>query len=147
MIQANYRKWNISRVEWVLFLLLPLLVFPVFWILALVIDWFIGDAEIIMRLLYESRNVLLTEFLQDWIASLPSSAFIIWLLYFPTYLYLGSKGFGKINGTLLSGFLVGLILGAWLYRLNILGIIIVGMSGIFLSFCLLFLSGILHRWK
>jgi hypothetical protein len=138
---------NMSRSEWLLFLLLPLAVFPLFWMVASFTDWLVGDAKTIMRIIYDSRKELLIDFLQDWSASLLFSAFFVWLLYMPLYIFLKNKGFSKSLVAIFSGVLLGLLVGIVIYRFDIAGIVVAVMTGFIIGVCCLLLVRITGLWK
>jgi len=136
-----------NRIEWLLFLLLPLLVFPFFLFVASLIDWLIGDAKMIMQLSYGSRTQLLIALLRGWITSIPVSALVIWIIYLPTYVFLGAKGLGHWLRPVLAGLLIGFLVGIVIYHFDFTGILIAGMTGLLIGACLSLLERIASRWK
>lgn len=132
--------------NWVIFIFMPLLIFPVFWMIASLFDWLIGDATVVLEILHESKGQLLRDFLADWIASLPVSAVFIWLLYLPIYMVLGLKLESKALQFVSAGILTGIVVGVWLYRIDLVGLAIVSITGCSIGILIMFWHWMLALW-
>ena len=115
--------------ELILFVFLPVLVFPVFWTVATLIDWFVGDSDVVLRILYDSKGQLLREFLTDWISSLPFSTSMSWLVVFPVYYLYVYRGLGGKASHFLFIIAAWLALGVWLYRIDMVGLLTMIVTG------------------
>jgi len=143
-MQQRQLRWA----SWLLIILMPLLVFPTYWMIASFFDWLMGDASVVLRILHESKGQFLRDFLADWVSSLPVSAIFIWLLYLPIYKLLVLKVKSKPIQSILAGILAGIIVGVWLYSVNLIGLVIVGMTGFLISILFLCWHWIFAlRWR
>ena len=131
--------------DWIFLAISPLLVFPVYLVVASLFDWFTGDAFLAMRILHDSRGQLLRELAADWIASLPLVAPFAWLLFLALYLVAGRRPGGKGIRTLLAGLLAGLMAGVWLYHADTTGMLVAGITGAVLGMCQLCWHWVLYR--
>ena len=62
---------------------LPVLFYPVYFLVANLIDTLLGDQQLINWLYLDSRSALLKVFFKDWISSLPVMYLIFYLIIMP----------------------------------------------------------------
>ncbi len=62
---------------------LPVLFYPVYFLVANIIDTLLGDQQLINWLYLDSRSALLKIFIKDWISSLPVMYLIFYLIIMP----------------------------------------------------------------
>jgi hypothetical protein len=136
---------NINRAEWLFFISMPLLIFPVLVFVATIIDWLAGNSELILKSLYGSKSSLLRELVSDWIASLPFSLIIAWLTFLPIYIVFQYFIDKKSTQALLAGLLVGIIHGVLLYHFDMTANLIIVLTMSLLSIFLIFLQKIFVR--
>lgn len=142
----NYFK-NAYFNQWPVFLLLPVMLFPIFWFVATIVDWIFGDSSVLLRIQYDSKGKLLHEFLTDWLASLPVSIASVWLVLLPMYILFTIKECRIKQHPLLAGGLIGLITGLWLFKLSAPGVLIMSISGFSLGLGLIFIQWLFSIWS
>lgn len=87
---------------------LPLLFYPVYFLVANIIDSVWGDQQLINWLYFDSRSVLLKTFLSDWVSSLPAMYAIFYLLIVPVD-FLSRK---VLNSSILFVYVLSLVVVA-----------------------------------
>lgn len=127
-----HTKWSVLF-KWFYVLIMPVLFFPVLSILSLVFDWFIGDAGSVLQILHGPKKQFLFEYLLDWRDSLLISAIFIWLVFMPIYHFIKNKVTSKKTHLFISGIIVWIVIGAYLYQFNPIGILLVSLSGLFIQ--------------
>ena len=65
------------------YICLPVLFYPVYFLVANSIDSLLGDQQLVNWLYFDSRLVLLKTFFKDWLSSLPVMYMIFYLLIIP----------------------------------------------------------------
>ena len=131
--------------EWLLFLVMPAIIFPTFWCVATLHDWLAGDARVVSDILYGSKGRLLDQALGDWLASIPFSMFATWVIFFPIYLITGRVLQGRMAYPVFAGAAVGLLIGLLLYRLEITGGLIMSVTGGLMGVGLLLVKVIFYK--
>lgn len=125
---SEYTKHH-RRTQLFMLLVIPSMLFPVFWILAFLYDCLLGDAAVVLRIQYDSKWDLLRQFLGDWYASLPLSVVIVWLILLSVFILSACQVYrGARYSLLVSGF-VGLMAGFWLFKSEISGVLVMGIAG------------------
>jgi hypothetical protein len=74
------------------YLVLPVLGFPVYFVIANAIDSLFGEMQLIVRLLFEPAPELLTITLNDWVHSIPMMFAIFLGLFMPVHALLARLG-------------------------------------------------------
>ena len=131
---------SISLSGWILLFFMPALMFPAFWLVASMLDWFMGDSNVFLRISYDSKGKLLNDFLADWKSAIPISIGMSWLVILPTYYFFIHKGYGKIITYFSFGVAAWLILGLWLYHIDMVGLLTMIATGGLFAGGLLFLK-------
>lgn len=128
-----------------MFLLIPFALFPVFWCVATLHDWLAGDARTMIGILHGSRGHLLHQALGDWRASMPFSMVAAWAIFLPVYLIAGRAMRGGSFHPVFAGAVTGVLIGLLLYRQEIAGILIMGVTGCLMGIGLLFVKAIFYK--
>ena len=132
MIFKIHKKWP-ALFKWSFVLIMPALFFPILSTLSLMFDWFIGDTGSVLQILHGPKKQFLYDYLIDWRDSLLISAIFIWLIFMPIYHFIKNKVTSKKKHLFISGILVWIAIGAYLYQFNPIGILLIGLSGLFIQ--------------
>ena len=125
----------------IIIILLPFFVFPVYFVIAALLDWAVGDAYVVINFLYDSKGQILREFLLSWESSLPESFCFVWTLFCLMYFFSLRKASWRLFSGILIGLIVGFVAGKYLYGSYVSGLVITSMTGFFLAGTIL-----LIRW-
>ena len=110
--------------------LLPVLFFPIISSVSIVIDWLFFDAERVLAIIHGPKTQILHEYLLDWLDSLLLSTTLLWLFFTPIYLFLKIKISCKKMCLLVAGQLIWLVMALFLYHFDLMGILLVCLSGL-----------------
>ena len=127
-----HTKWP-TFFQWAFVLIMPVLFFPILSVFSLIFDWFIGDAGSVLQILHGPKKQFLYDYLIDWRDSLLLSAIFIWLVFMPIYHFIKNKVTSKKKHLFISGILVWIVIGVYLYQFNPIGILLIGLSGLFIQ--------------
>jgi len=127
-------------IKYLFIIFLPFFVYPVFALLSIVFDAIFGDSFSILSALYDSHSILLAEFVEAWLYSMPYTALIVWCMYAVIKLIVVRTTLNIFKCSLLIGVLPGALLSTFLYHSSIYGIIITISVSVMLSIILYLLS-------
>jgi hypothetical protein len=145
MQKYTYIKSAINFGEWLSFVLMPALFFPLFWVIATLLDWQLGDSNVILRLTYDSKGQVLSEFMHDWVASLPLSMSMSWLVLLPAYYFISRKAYSRRIVIIVIGVAAWVGMGILYFKSHLLGVITMLASGSVFVGGLLLLSNLYKR--
>lgn len=123
------------------YICLPVLFYPVYFLVANLIDSLFGDQQLINWLYFDSRSILLKTFFKDWLSSLPVMYLFFYLLIIPIEL-LSRKIFNTSKLLVYIASLAIITGGAYFAGFREMGLII-NASAVFFMITLYYLSQVL----
>ena len=75
----------------ILFVLLPILFFPVITSLSLLTNWLLGSGDNLVSIIYGPKKEIMDQYINDWIRSFIFSAIVIWFIFVPLHIFLKRK--------------------------------------------------------
>lgn len=136
---------RIPLTEWIVVIFIPAILFPIFFVLAMLGDYLFGNSSVVLHLLYDSKSDLLNDFIRSYITVLPFSMITIWFVFLPLNLYFKKQHLDTYLVISSLGLIIGLILGVLIYRLNITGIMLFTFTGLFFALSYKLTLSVLHK--
>jgi hypothetical protein len=122
--------------------LIPIIFFPVISSLSLFTDWLFESGENLVAIIYGPKQEILSQYINDWSSSIMLCSIVTYFIFTPLYLFFKRNNVALKVNPIITSTLIWLSAGIYLNYYNIVGIILMGTTGLLFAIALILLQRI-----
>jgi hypothetical protein len=122
--------------------LIPIIFFPVISTLSLFTDWLFESGENLVAIIYGPKQEILSQYINDWSSSIILCSIVTYFIFTPLYLFFKRNNVALKVNPIITSTLIWLSAGIYLNYYNIVGIILMGTTGLLFAIALILLQRI-----